>query len=558
MRRSRLLSGAAALCAVAFLYIGCARQGPLLAGQITSTEEGPMEGVVVSAKPAGSTITISVVTDAQGRYQFPASKMTRANYSIAIRAVGYDLASPSSVDLTHASSEAIADLQLRPTHDLSRQLTNAEWIASVPGTPSQKTTLRNCVGCHELQYPLRSGHDAEGFRPVLARMATRAQQSIPIRPQNRQGERDREVVGEEQTRIQTEQAAWLATINLSASALSESPDWDYKLQTLPRPKGRATRVVVTEYDLPREGIEPHDVAVGPDGLVWFSSFGEQNIGSMDPKTGKVTEYPVPERKKGFPQGNLSLRFDREGNVWSGNMYQASATRFNPKTGEMKVFPVPDELNKANTQINMTSPQHSHVDGKVWTQNNGFAGIHRIDLATGKWETFEPFKGLPGNHNLYDIVSDSQNNAYFTDFLQDAIGRIDAKTAEITFYHTPTPNSAPRRGQMDDQDRLWFGEYRADRIGMFDTKTKEFKEWPIPTPWGSPYDVAIDKNGHAWTGSMLSDRISRVDTKTGEVIEYLLPRTTNIRRVFVDNSTNPVTFWVGSNHGASIVKLEPLD
>jgi imidazolonepropionase-like amidohydrolase len=29
-------------------------------------------------------------------------------------------------------------------------------------------------------------------------------------------------------------------------------------------------------------------------------------------------------------------------------------------------------------------------------------------------------------------------------------------------------------------------------------------------------------------------------------------------VFVDNRTTPVTFWVGNNHGASIVKLEPLD
>jgi hypothetical protein len=27
---------------------------------------------------------------------------------------------------------------------------------------------------------------------------------------------------------------------------------------------------------------------------------------------------------------------------------------------------------------------------------------------------------------------------------------------------------------------------------------------------------------------------------------------------VDNSTNPVTFWVGSNHAASIVKLEPIE
>jgi hypothetical protein len=58
--------------------------------------------------------------------------------------------------------------------------------------------------------------------------------------------------------------------------------------------------------------------------------------------------------------------------------------------------------------------------------------------------------------------------------------------------------------------------------------------------------------------MLSDQVTRVDTKTGQAVDYLLPRSTNIRRVFVDNSTNPVTFWAGSNHGASIVKLEPLD
>ena len=71
-------------------------------------------------------------------------------------------------------------------------------------------------------------------------------------------------------------------------------------------------------------------------------------------------------------------------------------------------------------------------------------------------------------------------------------------------------------------------------------------------------TSLDKNEEAWTGSMLTDQVTRLDTKTGETVQYLLPRLTNIRRVFVDNSTTPVTFWVGSNHGASIVKLEPLD
>jgi virginiamycin B lyase len=62
----------------------------------------------------------------------------------------------------------------------------------------------------------------------------------------------------------------------------------------------------------------------------------------------------------------------------------------------------------------------------------------------------------------------------------------------------------------------------------------------------------------WTGSMLTDRVSRLDTATGQVVDYLLPRTTNIRRVFVDDSAGRPVLWVGSNHGASIVKVEPLD
>ena len=60
---------------------------------------------------------------------------------------------------------------------------------------------------------------------------------------------------------------------------------------------------------------------------------------------------------------------------------------------------------------MVSPQSSHVDGKVWTQNNGFAGVHRLDIASGKIETWEPFKNAPKGepHNIYDVIPDAQNN-----------------------------------------------------------------------------------------------------------------------------------------------------
>ena len=175
------------------------------------------------------------------------------------------------------------------------------------------------------------------------------------------------------------------------------------------------------------------------------------------------------------------------------------------------------------------------------------------------DSSSPIQPFPApSPNIYDVISDSRNNAFFTVFGADQIGKIDAKTGKITLYKTPTPNSAPRRGSMDARGHFWFGEYRGNKIGMFDPETERFQEWTPPTPWAQPYDVVADKNGEAWAGSLFTDRITRLDPKTGQMTDYLLPRNTNIRRVFVDNSTTPVTFWVGNDHGASIIKLEPLD
>ena len=68
----------------------------------------------------------------------------------------------------------------------------------------------------------------------------------------------------------------------------------------------------------------------------------------------------------------------------------------------------------------------------------------------------------------------------------------------------------------------------------------------------------DQNGELWTGGMSTDRVVRVDPKTDTVVEYLMPSGTNMRTVYVDNSTTPLTFWVGSNHAHALVKVEPLD
>jgi len=521
---------------------------PSLTGTVSSDAEGNMEGVVVSAKKEGSTITVSVISDEKGRYSFPAGHLGPGRYTLAIRAVGYDLDGIASADIG-ASDPTIVNLKLIKTKNLSAQLTNAEWLMSMPGTDSQKAYLLNCVGCHTLQRIVRSTHDADEFTQVIWRMMNYAQVSQPIKPQPRM---DPDWAG--QPEKYRKPAEYLATINLSSVS-----QWEYPLKTLPRPTGKSTHVIITEYGLPRPTVEPHDVILDEHGNVWYTDFGEEFLGKMDPKTGKVTEYPLPELKHGYPTGSLELKEDPQGNLWFGMMFQGALAKFDPKTEKTTVFSLPPELNDNRAQLNMLGLQFG-VDGKVWTDNAGNQKIYRLDLASGKYETFDPLKKLPGDgsYSIYGIDSDSHNNIYFTEFQTNYIGRIDAETQDVKFYPTPTLHSRPRRVAMDPEDRLWFGEYEGDRIGMLDTKTEKMTEWALPTPWSGPYQVIWDKNGELWTGGMTTDRVVRLDPKTGKALEYMMPKDTNIRRVFVDNSTSPVTFWTGSNHGASIMKVEPLD
>jgi streptogramin lyase len=525
--------------------------GVALMGQVSSEKEGPMEGVLVSAKGEGSTITITVVSDDKGHYSFPAAKIGPGHYALKIRAIGYDLDGPKTADVS-AGTAATADIKLRPTRSLAGQLSNAEWMMSMPGTDAQKRFLYDCAVCHTLERITRSTHDGAEFAQVIRRMGLYSQGSTPAHPQLQAGgaKRDPNAGGKLQATSE-----WLATTNLSAS-----DTWTYAFKTLPRPKGRATRVVITEYDLPRKDAQPHDVIVDSKGIAWYSDFADQFMGKLDPKTGKATEYAIPVLKPGFPTGSLEAQFDKDENVWLSLMYQGGIAKFDRTTEKVQVFPLPKEVQRDHTQESMVMPNYAHVDGKVWTNNQDDHTILRMDIKTGAWEVLGPFPvpGVDRNFASYGMPADRDNNLYLLEYSADNIARIDAKTKEFKVYPTPTRGTQPRRGGFDAQGRLWFAEFGVGAIGMFDPKTEKTQEWKLPTPWSAPYQALADNKGEVWAASMLTDRVIRLEPKGGQVTEYLLPRETNVRRIFVDSSTTPVTFWVGNDHAASIVKVEPMD
>ena len=564
------LALAAALAEAAISLAAAQSSSAALTGVVRSQEEAAMEGVLVSAKRTGSTITVTVVSDASGRYSFPWNRLEPGAYSIRIRAIGYELEGSGSVTIT-ARQTGQLDLALRKTRDLASQLSNGEWFMSWPGSDDLKKGLLNCTQCHSLQPVVWSRYTASEFAQVLERMGRYAQGSTIARPQLRPNEhgggfanpiRDgMSSTGREGERpVQQSRLAltaeYLASINLSSAA-----HWRYPLKTLPRPTGKATRVVITEYDLPRPETLPHDAAADAAGMIWYSDFGSHILGMLDPNTGKVVEYPLPITKPGAPVGSLDLVFDKQGHIWMGTMFQGSLAKFDRKTKTFQTWGSPTFLDRDEARIAMVMPANHDVDGQVWI---GGDNEYQVDVKTGQWRAIDYSVGLPKDSPIirqlssYGVASDSKNNFYGMNLNGTYIIKVDAKTKTVTPYPTPAPDSGPRRGHMDAQDRLWFAEFRGNKIAMFDTRTQTFQEWAVPTPWTGVYDAILDKAGYAWAGGMNTDRVERLNTRTGEIVEYLLPRSTNIRRVNVDHSTTRPAFWVGDNLGASLIKVEPLD
>lgn len=459
------------------LYVRTAQAQAAMAltGQVSSAEEGAMEGVVVSAKQDGSTISISVVTDAQGRFAFPVARLEPGHYTLKARAVGYEIDGASAADVA-PGREAKADINLKKAKNLSAQLTNAEWIMSMPGTDAQKRFLLNCNGCHTLERIMKSAYDADGFLEIFQRMSNYYPGSTPLKPQRLAGTATRNV---ERGGDGRKTAEWLASVNLS-----QQQTWAFPLKNQPRLTGRSTRVIFTEYDLPNSLIQPHDVVLDREGNVWYSDFGQMFLGKMDPKTGKVTQYPIPVVKPGWSQGTLDLEFDKDDNPWVGVMYQSAIAKFDKKSEKFQMWTTPKEWDTDAGQLGHLAIEGTHSDNKVWIKNSDGGNIYRLDLVSNKMENLGAFKDPRSGKRIgtYGIHSDAQNNAYLLDFAAGNIVKIDARTKNATVYVTPTPDSRPRRGRVDHEGRLWFAEYQGNAIGMFDPKTERITEWKVPTPW----------------------------------------------------------------------------
>ena len=327
-----------------------------LTGQVTSAAEGPMEGVLVTARRSDSNVSVTVVSDEHGIYRFPASYLAPGSYGLRIRAVGYDLAGPQRVVVAAATTRA--DLRLVATHRLEDQISNAEWMVSMPGTDEQKAMLFGCTGCHTLQRVVDSYHTAAEFETnVLPRMESYANDSFWLKPQMFPNVRN---LG----RIPPGLADYLASINQSRGPRT------WPLKTFAAPAG------------PVDARDPHRVRAAEsarsaarrdrdarrDDLVL--GLRPTILGDARSQDREGHAVPRPEQQAGLHHGVAELDRDRDGYFWLGNMYPRPNRPLRSADEDVHAVPVPPGPHPEFTQESMVMPTHDNVDGKVWTNNSG--------------------------------------------------------------------------------------------------------------------------------------------------------------------------------------------
>lgn len=583
MRRTcvgTLLAAAAAL-SLSSVSSGAApqaRERSSAAGAIRTVSGTPVDGVVISARAAGSSVTTSVFSDERGEYVFP--PLGAGPYDVWAQATGYETARARvTIDAGQQTRQAFT---LRPIADVTVQLTPSEWLAALPHDTKEQRRLKaifqtNCTACHPATYVFQNRFDESGWRAIIGFMERNTGT----------GNINRHTTV---VHYKDELAKYLASVR-GPGSLPLRPTLD------PRPTGEAARAVITEYDIPLAGGRGerawndgsdwslgwptasmgarwiHDIVPDHDGNAWGTRDrgpADMTLFKIDAATGQVTGFAV-KNGQGIRRSH-SITKDRQGIIWFDGG-DGPVGRLDPKTERIEMFFPP---------LNMGGGQLTTVDvdaqGKVWGATTG--GVNRFDPVTKTWMHF-PSVNWPRNF-VYGTAGDAAGHGWWTQYTADRVVKADPKTgktfevlirppwvseedvttpADREWYramgvmtwgniNTVPHGQQPRRMGADKRGEfVWVPNNAGNSLARINIHTLETKYYPLQ---GNPYFVTVDKDSNVWTNLFADAKVVRLNPKTEQVTHFTLPSRCESRNIAVDDIRGDV--WVPCANTSRVIRL----
>ncbi len=500
------------------------------------------EGIAVQLV-APNLVRTTVYTDAAGKFEFP--KMQAGSYTLRIATpVPFKPYRRDSVAIEGATKfedivlERVAESDNLPASpELESQLSGAEILFNVPGTAEEKATLqKNCSGCHSWQQIFRSRYDEHGWSLIVDRMMHFTGTAIAVR------NRPMSAPDPEAALL----INWLSRIRGPNAQ-------DAPLRVFPRPRGEATHVVVTEYELPRQLLMLHDAALDNDGTVWYTSHKTRYVGKLDPKTGIVTDYTIPMTPGAMP-GTHHQVIDKKGIVWISENWAHQLNRLDPKTGEVKQVRI-----ESKTPINAPSFGNFTLDSEGYVWDGRASRIVKMDPNTG-----EVLKQWPLQANSTYDNTISYDGKYWGGSgpanWGNTVEMLEIETGKILNLNSGDHMMTAKRGGFDPFGNTWWGGADGALIELNAKERRIDEHWPpiAPHPYTDFYEAMPDKNGEVWAGVLHGRQLLRYNPKTDHWVVYQLPEPYAYnRRTVIDTSTNPATVWYADYNGY-MVRVQPRD
>ena len=527
-----------------FQYRNNLRGGPT--GNVRESNGEALEGIMVQLIAQENSIRTTVYTNEEGRYEFP--QLPTGQYTLRIaRPREFQPYRRSSLRIDGAPAleqivlEKVTEEELLPhTPGIAGQLSGAEWLMNVGGTQEEKRLfVKNCNWCHSYQLIFRNRYNEHSWRQVVDRMSHYSGSPLINR-----GASGRMTPENEDLLVK-----WLARV--SGPETKDAP-----LKMFNGPKGPATRVIVTEYELPRLWLSTHDVAGDSQGNLWYSPHRYPYIGKVDPRTGFTKEYRVPDTPGAHP-GTHWITVTKDDMIWSSQNWAHKLTRYNPRTEEFHQITPPMRPSDDGTPRPYNSPMGGNwvvaPDGYIWKARSSL--VVKVDPETGRYLEQYPLQHATGTYG--SAVSKDGNFFGGGSWGADWVVLLDMRTGQVTEVEARTRNQGPGRGDFDPFGNYWAGG-KGGALVKIDPQTLRVKEYFAPTIYGSFYEANADKNGEIWAGAVQTGQYVRLDPQTERWIVYTLPEPySHNRKSWIDDSTDPVSLWY-VDHNSYLVHIQPLE
>jgi virginiamycin B lyase len=244
------------------------------------------------------------------------------------------------------------------------------------------------------------------------------------------------------------------------------------------------------------GTNPHNIVVDAKGNPWYTGNRNNRIVKMDPETGKLTTYMIPDSSVRDPH---TMIFDQKGNAWF-------------------------------------TAQNANVVG-------------HFDVGTEKFTLWK----MEARSRPYGIVVDKNGRPWFVLFGTNAVGTVDPNSMQPKIYTLPNAASRPRRIEVTSDGGVWYGDYSRGFLGRLDPASGETQEWQLPGGADSfPYGMAVDDEDRVWlaeTNGTRHNKLVSFNTKK-RVFEHTIPigdgSPNTIRHMQFDPKTR--TIWFGQDKG----------